>query len=80
LRRWENNKEGTYQDGSPATWHVYSTSGRGKQSRHTYVHLYRKGHARIVNEDGTPTGQRAPTVFHYRGKAQDKVGTYRAID
>jgi hypothetical protein len=80
-RTWRNNEEHNFQDETgQGTWHVYSTSGRGKQGRITYVHLYRNGKARIVNPDGTDTGQRIPTVYHYRGKAGDKVSAYREID
>jgi hypothetical protein len=80
-RTWRNNEERNFQDETgQGTWRVYSTSGRGKQSRTTYVHLYRNGKARIVDSFGTDTGQRMPTVYHYRGKASDKISTYHEID
>ena len=79
-RTWRNNDERTFQDDRDTTWHIYSTSGRGKHSGTTYVHLYRHGQMRIVNPDGTDTGDRVPTVYHYRGRAQDRLGTYDSID
>jgi len=79
LRTWRNDDLRTYHD-ERKTWTVYSTSGHGKRAGTTYVHLYTKGQARIVTPDGKDTGDRVEMVFHYRGKASDRVGTYREID
>jgi hypothetical protein len=76
---WRNNDPRSFQmEGH--TWHAYTTRGRGKRSGTTYLHLYRTYQARVVDPDGNDTGMRVDDVIHYRGKAQDKVGTYRAID
>lgn len=78
-RSWQHNKIEDFQiDGK--TWHAYTTRGRGRYSGVTYVHLYTDIQARIVNPDGTDTGQRADRVVHYRGNAGEKIGQFREVD
>lgn len=78
-RTWQNNDPRSFSD-TTRTWTVYSTSGRGRHNGTTYVHLLTKGTIRIVNPDGTPTGQSMPWTYHYRGRASERVGSFLEVD
>jgi len=76
-----------WQDNTPVdfelngtVWTAYTTRGRGRNSRTTYLHISRNVKRRIVDPEGNDIGLRLDDSDHMRGKLHDSLKTYKWVN